>query len=42
MDIDFFLFPDNPGGNQALDLNNEKELTYKSGDQGQGGFSGES
>ena len=30
MGIDFFP-PDNPGGNQALDLNSKKELTYKSG-----------
>ena len=26
-----FIFADNPGGNQALDLNSKKELTYKSG-----------
>jgi hypothetical protein len=29
--IEPFSFPDNPGGNQVLDLNSEKELTYKSG-----------
>jgi len=33
MGVDLFSssFSDKPGGNQALDLNSKKELTYKSG-----------
>jgi hypothetical protein len=27
----YLFIPDKPGGNQALDLNSKKELTYKSG-----------